>query len=325
VHSTSIAIQSAAALAWRNQSVRRCRAACRDVPPNTFYNIIGNAPGKPGGAVDLSRSVLQAQFGKRGFECRSFTKSGKEHPCGAPRSANPGGPPDASLGRRRTVRDRAIRAWRVDLAPDGDGVFFGAFRQAGRWPGAEDRPFKRTFWWRWGRDGGDQGHRSRLWAGRLKNDGSESSSCLQCLTAGRRLRRCTRLQTQAHEELLDHRRFQDHRDDLQFAAKLSAVSVSCWPMDRKQTLHGGHHRRNSMNGRDPILQTGRSWSTDLEHCGARGVEGPLRSGESGPFLEVRADHVPHIDPSASRLDPQPSSAALISWRQSRQSDHYPRT
>jgi len=27
----------------------------------------------------------------------------------------------------------------------------------------------------------------------------------------------------------------------------------------------------------------------------------------------------------SRFDPQPSSAALISWRQSRQSDHYPRT
>jgi len=46
---------------------------------------------------------------------------------------------------------------------------------------------------------------------------------LQGLATGRRLRRCTRLQSQVREDLLDHRRFQDHRDDLALAAAVRAV------------------------------------------------------------------------------------------------------
>ena len=35
--------------------------------------------------------------------------------------------------------------------------------------------------------------------------------------------RCTRLQSQVREDLLDHWRFQDHRDDLELAAAVRAV------------------------------------------------------------------------------------------------------
>jgi hypothetical protein len=42
-------------------------------------------------------------------------------------------------------------------------------------------------------------------------------------------RGCLRLHSQVREDLLDHRRFQERRDDLQFARKLSVVAVSSWP------------------------------------------------------------------------------------------------
>jgi len=50
-----------------------------------------------------------------------------------------------------------------------------------------------------------------------------AQAALQRLVADRRLRRCTRLQTQVREDLLDDRLFQDRRNDLQRAAAAQAV------------------------------------------------------------------------------------------------------
>jgi len=46
---------------------------------------------------------------------------------------------------------------------------------------------------------------------------------LQRLATGRRARRCPRLQSQVHQDLLDHRLLQDGGDDLQLAAAVRAV------------------------------------------------------------------------------------------------------
>ena len=59
--------------------------------------------------------------------------------------------------------------------------------------------------------------------GRLNGPGWAASGRLQCLATGRRLMRCTRLQSQVREDLFDHWRFQDHRDDLELAAAVRAV------------------------------------------------------------------------------------------------------
>jgi len=64
-----------------------------------------------------------------------------------------------------------------------------------------------------------------------------------------------------------------------------------------------------MNERDRHLQTGRSWLTNLEHRGARGVERLLASGEAALFSERPCDQAPDSDPSASYLDPSQTLAA----------------
>ena len=64
----------------------------------------------------------------------------------------------------------------------------------------------------------------RPWApGRLKSDGSGSSSRLQRLPAPRRTWRRPGLQPEVHEDLLDHRLRKDRRDDLQLTAAVRAV------------------------------------------------------------------------------------------------------
>ena len=64
----------------------------------------------------------------------------------------------------------------------------------------------------------------RPWAvGRLKGHNSGWPGRLQLRPTGRRARRRTGLQPQVREDLLDHRRFQDRRNDLQLAAAVRAV------------------------------------------------------------------------------------------------------
>lgn len=57
----------------------------------------------------------------------------------------------------------------------------------------------------------------------MNRRGSAASGRMQRLAASRRTRRCTRLQTQVREDLLDDRLFLDRRNDLQFAAAVRAV------------------------------------------------------------------------------------------------------
>ena len=58
---------------------------------------------------------------------------------------------------------------------------------------------------------------------RLNGHGWAASCRLQGLATGRYTRRCPGLQSQVPEDLLDHRLFQDRRDDLQLAAAVRAV------------------------------------------------------------------------------------------------------
>ena len=64
----------------------------------------------------------------------------------------------------------------------------------------------------------------RPWApGHLNGDGSGWSGRVQLRPTRRRTRRCTGLQPQVHEDLLDHRLFQDGSDELQLTAAARAV------------------------------------------------------------------------------------------------------
>jgi hypothetical protein len=64
----------------------------------------------------------------------------------------------------------------------------------------------------------------RPWSpGRLNCHGWVASGPLQRLATSRRPGRRTRLQPQVHEDLLDHRRLQDRRDDPQIATAVRAV------------------------------------------------------------------------------------------------------
>ena len=58
---------------------------------------------------------------------------------------------------------------------------------------------------------------------RLNGHGRAASGRLQGLVTRRYTRRCPGLQSQVPEDLLDHRLFQDRRDDLQLAAAVRAV------------------------------------------------------------------------------------------------------
>jgi hypothetical protein len=62
------------------------------------------------------------------------------------------------------------------------------------------------------------------------------------------------------------------------------------------------HRLSAINERDRHLQTGRSWSSDLDQRSAQGAERPLNSGEAAPFSLVPRDQAPGSDPSTSHLD-----------------------
>ena len=85
--------------------------------------------------------------------------------------------------------------------------------------------FTRSIWLRcFGPEKRRRRRSPRPWApGHLNGDGSGWSDRVQLRPTGRRTRRCTGLQPQVHEELLDHRLFQDGSDELQLTAAARAV------------------------------------------------------------------------------------------------------
>ena len=79
-----------------------------------------------------------------------------------------------------------------------------------------------------------------------------------------------------------------------------------------------------MYERERRLQTGLSWPAEFMQRGLDGLEGLLMSGATGRISEGDRGHA-RKELSTVTFDPEQSSAALISWLQSRRSDHYPRT
>lgn len=99
-----------------------------------------------------------------------------------------------------------------------------------------------------------QAHPGLSAPGRLSGDRSAWSGRLQLRPTGWRARRCRGLQHRMREDLLDHRRLQDRRDDLRLTAAVRAVihvevKHAIDPGDHQLTCPKPSRRPGPANGR----------------------------------------------------------------------------